>query len=268
MELTEELRACRLIGAPNARDLGGLPTTDGRTVKRGRLIRSGSLWRLTESDIVSLREMRLRTVVDFRSDREISEKPDLPIPDAEWIHCPILPQLTGVTRELDEDGVPSYFRMAMTIGMDAENWMAGLYLPLVESDYSREHYRAFFRLLLQPRDGALLYHCTVGKDRVGVGTMLLLSALGVDRDAIMQDYLLTNVYTARDREKTCAEMLQYTSDPAAQFAMEAFESVRERYLNNAYCSIEEGFGSVEHYLREVLLIGDVERGELRRLYLA
>ena len=266
MEFNNSRRLC-LSGAPNTRDLGGLKTTDGRTVRSGRLLRSGALGQLTESDIQLLQSIPLRTVVDFRTDREISEKPDLDIPGVRLLHCPILPQLTGVTRELGEDGMPAYFRMALEVGMTADTWMAGLYLPLVESEYSQSHYREFFRILMQHTDGALLYHCTIGKDRVGVATMLLLSALGVDRDTIMEDYLLTTPYTEQNRKAVCREAMAYTDDPAAQFALEAFESARKSYLNAAYQSIEQNYGSVDTYLSKVLEIDTKERKLLRTLYL-
>ena len=116
-------------------------------------------------------------------------------------------------------------------------------------------------------DGALLYHCTIGKDRVGVGTMLLLSALGVDRETIMEDYLLTTLYTEQNRRAVCQEAKAYTDDPAAQFALEAFESARESYLRAAYQSIEQNYGSVDTYLLEMLGIGAEERKKLSDLYL-
>ena len=266
MELHND-RKLPLSGAPNTRDLGGLQTRDGRVIRRGRLLRSGALGKLTKQDVAFLRSVPLRTVVDFRTEREMAEKPDLLIPGVKQIHCPILPQLTGVTRELGEDGMPAYFRMALQIGMEADIWMARLYLPLVESEYSQTHYRDFFRLLMQHSDGALLYHCTIGKDRVGVGTMLLLSALGVNRDIIMEDYLLTTPCTEQNRRAVCREALDYTQDPAAQFALEAFESARESYLNAAFQSIDRNYGSVDRYLSEVLGIGADEREILCSLYL-
>ena len=261
------MRNYALTGAPNARDLGGLKTADGRVIRRGRLIRSGALGDLTDADITVLQAVPLRTVVDFRTAQEISERPNLELPGVRQIRCPILPELTGVTRELGDDGVPKYFRMAMDIGNDAENWMAGLYLPLVESDYSREHYRTFLRLVLEHGEGALLYHCTVGKDRAGVGTMLILAALGVPPETIMEDYLLTNEYTRAHREAVCAESRAYTDDPAAQFALQAFESVRESYLMSAVNAIRSGFGGMDAYLTEALDFGPAERDALREKYL-
>ena len=260
-------RKLALSGAPNTRDLGGLKTADGRVIRSGRLLRSGALGQITDQDVALLQSIPLETVVDFRTEREISEKPDLIIPGVRQIHCPILPQLTGVTRELGDDGIPAYFRMALNIGMEADAWMAGLYLPLVESEYSQVHYHEFFQILMNHREGALLYHCTIGKDRVGVGTMLLLSALGVDRETIMEDYLLTTPYTEQNRRAGCEEAKAYTDDPAAQFALEAFESARESYLNAAYHSIEQNYGSVDTYLSQALGIGEEERDILRSLYL-
>ena len=267
MESTN-IRKLPLSGAPNTRDLGGLKTADGRTIRSGRLIRSGALGQLTEQDVLFLQAIPLRSVVDFRTEREISEKPDLSIPGAKQVHCPILPQLTGVTRELGDDGIPAYFRMAMEIGMNAKTWMAGLYRPLVESEYSQSHYREFFKILMEHTEGALLYHCTIGKDRVGVGTMLLLSALGVDRNTIMEDYLLTTPYTAQNRAAVCREALAFSDDPAAQFALKAFESAHESYLNAAFESIERSHGTIDAYLTDVIDVGPDEREILRSLYLA
>ena len=258
------MRSLHLTGAPNARDLGGLRAADGRVIQSGRLIRSGALWRLTPEDIKTLQSIPLRTVVDFLL---CAEKPNLDVPGAELIYCPILPQLTGVTRELGADGVPAYFRLAMDTGMDAERWMAGLYLPLVESAYSREHYREFLHLVLEQKSGALLYHCTAGKDRVGVATLLILSALGVPPKTIMEDYLLTNKYTAAECDAVCGEARQYSADPALQFALQAFESVREAYLNNALQSISEHYGTVDNYLAEALEFGPAECAALRENYL-
>ena len=201
---------------------------DGRIIRRGLLLRSGALGQLSEQDIILLQSIPLRTVVDFRTEREIAEKPDLVIPGVQQIHCPILPQLTGVTRELGEDGMPAYFRMALEIGMNADTWMAGLYLPLVESKYSQTHYREFFQILMQHENGALLYHCTIGKDRVGVATMLILTALGVARETILEDYLLTNTYLEAETAQIVQDAKRYSDDPDLEYAIRAFESARER----------------------------------------
>ena len=91
-----------LRGAPNARDLGGLPTMDGRTIRPGLLLRSGELAGITEPDAQALTEYPLRTVVDFRTDLEREQKPDRVLPGVQYVHCPIVQQAAaGLTREDD-----------------------------------------------------------------------------------------------------------------------------------------------------------------------
>lgn len=93
-----------LRGAPNARDLGGLPTMDGRTIRPGLLLRSGELAGITEPDAQALTEYPLRTVVDFRTDLEREQKPDRVLPGVQYVHCPIVQQAAaGLTREEHAD---------------------------------------------------------------------------------------------------------------------------------------------------------------------
>ena len=266
-ELSDRLRNLHLTGAPNARDLGGLKTMDGRAIASGKLIRSGALWRLTDDDIAALQKIPLTAVIDFRTEQEIREKPDLPVPGARYIRCQILQELSGVTREAGDGEIPPYYQSAMRVGMDAENWMTSLYTPLVENTFCKKHYKTFLHLVLNHGDGALLYHCTVGKDRVGVGTMLLLSALGVDEKTILEDYMLTNLYTSDDRKVAIERGKQLSSDPAIEFAVDAFESVRERYLRSAIDIVLRQYGSMSQYLTLELDFDEEKRQYLREKYL-
>ena len=93
-----------LRGAPNARDLGGLPTMDGRKVRTGLLLRSGELAGITDADAHTLSQYPLRTVIDFRTDLEREQKPDRVLAGVRYIHCPIVQQAAaGLTREEQAD---------------------------------------------------------------------------------------------------------------------------------------------------------------------
>ena len=174
-----------LRGAPNARDLGGLPTMDGRKVRTGLLLRSGELAGITDADARTLSQYPLRTVIDFRTDLEREQKPDRVLAGVRYIHCPIVQQAAaGLTREEQADPYGAVVAHAKTMAGKERAFMCELYRGLVTREFSVDHYRQFFALLLAQTDGALLYHCTAGKDRVGVGTMLLLTALGVLRTRI------------------------------------------------------------------------------------
>ena len=167
-----------LRGAPNARDLGGLPTVDGRKVRTGLLLRSGELAGITDADAHTLSQYPLRTVIDFRTDLEREQKPDRVLAGVRYIHCPIVQQAAaGLTREEQADPYGAVVAHAKTMAGKERAFMCELYRSLVTQEFAIAHYRQFFVLLLAQTDGALLYHCTAGKDRVGVGTMLLLTAL-------------------------------------------------------------------------------------------
>lgn len=256
-----------LTGAPNARDLGGILSADGRHVRPGMLIRSGALSRLTEEDITKLRQIGLKTVVDFRAERERGDRPDAVIEGVRYVNCPILEQMTGITREQNDGEIPPYYRAAIAAGRNAADRMAGMYLPLVESDYSTTHYAQFLRCVLDHEDGALLFHCTQGKDRAGIGAMLVLSALGVPRKAILEDYLLTNGYLAAEVDRVVEESRRYSEDPDLEFAIRAFEAASERYMQNAWASIDRNYGSVEAFLDQRLGFGAHEAAALREKYL-
>ena len=131
-------------------------------------------------------------------------------------------------------------------------------------------YRSFFEILLKadPGSGAVLWHCTDGKDRTGCAAMLLLSALGADRETVTEDYLLTNEY---NRDVLDAVRRRISALPMPQEKQDAFlflaGGVSENYIRHAFDTLEARYGSVEGYLSQELGIGAEERAELQNKYL-
>lgn len=153
-----------LRGAPNARDLGGLPTMDGRKVRTGLLLRSGELAGITDADAHTLSQYPLRTVIDFRTDLEREQKPDRVLAGVRYIHCPIVQQAAaGLTREEQADPYGAVVAHAKTMAGKERAFMCAMYRSLVTHDYSIAHYRQFFAHLLAQTDGALLYHWLRGQ---------------------------------------------------------------------------------------------------------
>ena len=228
-----------LRGAPNARDLGGLPTMDGRKVRTGLLLRSGELAGITDADAHTLSQYPLRTVIDFRTDLEREQKPDRVLAGVRYIHCPIVQQAAaGLTREEQADPYGAVVAHAKTMAGKERAFMCELYRGLVTREFSVDHYRQFFALLLAQTDGALLYHCTAGKDRVGVGTMLLLTAV--------KDYDLTEAERDVIRTFDCADV---------------------EFLTAARDAAEARYGSMDAFLSQALGVGEAEREILRARWL-
>jgi protein-tyrosine phosphatase len=175
-------RAVPLRAASNLRDLGGWRVADGRRVRYGRVFRSASLARLTEEDVTTLAALGLRTVCDFRGEEEAARAPSRLPPGVERVALPIEPTVGASLRDL-------LAREAST-GEDVVLLLGRAYMDYVTTHLHR--YRQLFELLLQPRRHALLFHCSAGKDRTGLGAALLLTALGASRETVMADYVATD----------------------------------------------------------------------------
>ena len=256
----------------NARDLGGLQSSFG-TVKFGRLLRSGHLCVACEADVEKLtREYNLRRIVDLRKDTEIANNPDVSIDGVEWVNISIMSYTTfGITYEkLDgptiskklDEGIA---RM-IARGETPIEHMRILYKNFVYDDYSHRGYGKFLKLLAnEPVDGATLWHCSAGKDRVGTCTALLLHCLGVSREEIMRDYLLTNEMNREHSESILNKVRPYVNDEV--FALEkSMVMVDESYLTVFWKEIDNRFGSVDAFIAHCgVSAEDIE--QLRKNYL-
>ncbi len=241
-------------GIENVRDLGGLRRFDGRSVKAGRLLRTGRLEKATDRDISRLRDMGLSAIVDFRDGHEVQREPDREVPGAAYHHLPALPDLSKHFKPADD---PTY--TAAEVHGDFQR----IYRLLARSTEADEAYAGFFRVLLASEGKPVLWHCTQGKDRTGVATLLLLTALGFDEDVIFEDYLLTNEFTQGLLDAAVA-----ADDPVfpADMAREVFV-VFEENLRSYVNYIEIEYGSVPAYMELVLGLGPDEIETLEDYYL-
>ncbi|OUO86555.1 protein tyrosine phosphatase [Gordonibacter sp. An230] len=260
-----------LEGLPNTRDLGGIPASDGRIVAPGRLIRSGSLDRATERDLRTLLDdCRVRTVIDLRTEEERRERPDPEgaMTGVRFVSDPVLNTATlGITRE---GGFLGAFRALRALKKDPAGVMEGVYERLVLDEGSQRGYARFFDDVLAAgsKEGAVLWHCTVGKDRAGLATALLLHALGVSRDAVMADYLATNHYVASHAQGVADALAAHGLSRGLDESIRVLNSADPRFLEAAFAAAERVFGDLDAYLRDALRMTDDRRASLRDCYLA
>ncbi len=263
-----------LRGAPNARDLGGIETLKGRKVKSGRLIRSGNLRNICDADAEYLKNAGLRKVVDLRTAQERYEKPDRVIEGVEYIVCPIMPdRVEGITREAPETEEEEALR---TIAMakrlmahhtDGRAQMKSLYPLFVSLDHCTEHFAEFFRILLDTEEGAVLFHCTMGKDRAGTAAALVLYALGVPRESIVADYLITAERCAPGTKCLLENCRRFTDDEAILEYIYLLDTVEESFISASFETCEKLYGSVDSFLKNKLGLDKEKLKRLRELYL-
>ena len=244
-----------------------MPAGDGRRIREGKLIRSGHLEELSESDRVKLSDL-VDVVVDFRTNTERRRQPDAEIPGVDYHHIPIVESLTpGITHEGEDD--VSIIKHLLFKPREAREYMCRMYSDLAASDAALAGYARFFRILLQPHKKAVLWHCTAGKDRAGIGSVLVQECLGVPREEILADYLATREFLAED---ICflTEIIKKTAgtdSPLADESLHYFLSAEEEYIEAFYASIEKHYGSMENCLRKGLGLTSADREHLMGIYL-
>lgn len=236
---TQDKSTLVLDGGINFRDFGGLPAADGRHIKFGRLFRSGDLHRLTARDCDTLAALPLNSILDYRDKDESQLKPDRLWAGVEYHSIPANPQGVLVNGNLEK------LIADMLSDIDAKTWMCEFYRRL---PFANPAYKKLVSLLLSQPEGAIVQHCTFGKDRTGVGSALILFALGADEETVMADYLSTEEVLAPYRESVLAQYATTMSQPALQ-QLSALLRANPDFLRAAILAITERYGSVAEWLK-------------------
>ena len=261
-----------LTGVSNARELGGYRTKDGRTVKFGKLLRSGELAGMTAADKKKLtKKYHVVKIVDFRTDLEISDdRADPKLPGAEYRNYPYSPfpyllrtaeglrlgndlMYDLITLDRDGDLVGDYYRAN--------------YRTMIRSEEGIAMFRGFFRDLLDADGGAVLCHCSRGKDRTGNAMALLLAVLGVDRRTIIEDYCLTNDYYSDEIDDLYERALSITGNKVIAADVSSAVGTRAGWIRETFKTIETHYGSVENYLKQEIGVSSKDIRTLQKYYL-
>ncbi len=243
----QPVRVLTLQGASNFRDLGGYAGLDGRPVRWRRLFRSAHLADLSESDRALFKQLGLARSFDFRGEQERAAVPY---------------ELPGLTQHslAIEPSVVQRMQDMLAAGerldaMAATRLMHELYRSLVNDQ--AHQFATLFEHLLQD-DAPAVFHCTAGKDRTGFAAALILLALGVPRDVVMQDFLLSNQLYRRPE-------LPVTQTPRE--ALEVLWRVEDSFLIAALDAVDADQGGIDRYMGQRLGLGPAARAALAQRYL-
>ena len=257
----------------NPRDLGGWKTRDGRTVRPRMLLRTGHLGRLSDTDVEFLRSAcRLARVFDLRTVQEIEIQPDRVIPGAANIHLPAidpdaeLQNGSAIPQEAFQDLETHLVALCFTDG--AKAMAKDMYPSLIRSEYTQLQYAAFLRMIIETPSGAVLWHCSQGKDRTGLAAAYILSALGASRETIMEDYLLSEPWYAASVKAISDQVVARGGGKEETDVIRAFIGVNEENFSASLDIIDEEYGGMDRYLSEQLFLSDEDRALLQRRYLA
>ena len=219
-------------GAANFRDLGGYPTRTGGRTRWGLVFRADSLHALTERDLGLYERLGLRVVIDLRS---AQEREMFPSPVDSWT-VPLV-----FRREQADDERP--FLDASTVE-DGERFLAELYVGHLE--LAAERIGEIFTRLASPDNVPAVFHCHAGKDRTGLVAALLLEALGVGRETVLDDYQLTARYRPREHQDGTFQRLVDRGLPPEAAA--GVLTTPRWAMGDALTALDEVHGGLEAYL--------------------
>ena len=239
--------------APNARDLGGYVGAGGRRVRRGLLYRADSLHRLSDADLAVLAGLKLACLIDMRSPHEVESvgQDRLPTPaPAQLISLPLHDPEAKIFVSVGVLlGRSTATELPVGDSANAAHLMRQLYRWFVSSPFARRTFAAAVRIIADGEALPLMFHCTAGKDRTGWLSAILLTALGVDRDQVIADYLMTEQLNAGSNEYLLTVLADRMPDPlAARPLLEA----RREYIEAAFAEADAIFGGMDGYLRDGL----------------
>lgn len=185
-----QLKHIPMDGPQNFRDLGGFLNQDGKMVRWNRLYRADSLAKLTEKDTAALLARNIRTIVDLRGSAEQQAMPDRVPEGVMYIACPLMREEFSASALAAQDS----FAQSLKIG----------YLRMIQENMDLVA-KAVLAVMDGLDRGAVVFHCTAGKDRTGVLAAILLLLLGVADEDIIADYQVSFTYNVRGINRLVAE---------------------------------------------------------------
>ncbi|MFJ4655923.1 tyrosine-protein phosphatase [Nocardia sp. NPDC088792] len=224
-------RALGLTGVLNARDAGGYRTTDGHTVRTGLVFRTGDLSKATDADLAKLTGDNVVSVHDLRTGYEQTLLGVDKVP-------------AGATEHHDDvigQAPPQVMASTLSAGTD-------LYRAFITAPGANEAFANVIKDIAY-NPGGVLFHCTAGKDRTGWTSAVLLTILGVDKDTVYYDYLLSNYYRgAKDGDM--------------------MNGVTASALDAAFDQVNQTYGSFDNYVHDGLKLTDGDIAALKTKMLA
>lgn len=265
-----------LKGIVNARDLGGNPVGEGLRVKDALLLRSAHLADATDADLRYLESLPVSLVIDFRKEEELKGKIDREVYGARYVSLPIDASGNAAAEATEEEKKKftgrKKFEVKKVIVMAAFNERAkkvarNMYPVLFFDPDCQAQFAEFFRLVLSAGDGAVLYHCTQGKDRTGIASALLLAALGADRETIVADFDATNEIYRSDVRKYSRRVRFLGGKEEEVGVVKSFLGANTENFVAALDEIDKRYGSLDAYLRGPMGLSEGDIRELRERYL-
>lgn len=245
-------RSVTMEEVQNLRDLGGYQTKDGETTRWGKLYRSGALTKLGEWDTLRFNNLRIKTIIDLRSEPEVEAFP-MKYSNANIINIPIsASSLDSIIVKIKDKRLRKG---------DGVIFMQDLYLQFVKQQSAQ--FGEALRVLSKEENYPILFSSSLGKDRGGFLSALLLLALNIPESTVMQDYMASNDFLNLKKFESMVKGL----DTEAQETITLLLMANEMYMDIALNKIRKEYGTYQKYLSKELNLTEKEQDELKEIML-
>lgn len=252
-------RILALDGPLNFRDIGGYQNDKGQHVKWNKIYRSDSLSSLSKEDQEKLVERRITVDVDLRSKYEQNSAPDKLWSNVRFVDAHIYSE-----NRKQNKGDNKLYRFVHHIPDMGDNWLGQIYQQVLLNSHSQHEFAKIFAELIElPEEDALVYHCSAGKDRTGMTSALILTALGVDDDTISRDYLLTNELY----DFALAKQFPDDNEIASLVSKMNIAKGEGPAIRGITETIRQGWGSFDGFFKKELGFSQKDLNRFRKMYL-
>lgn len=242
--------------------MGGYSTSDRRSVKWGMLYRSDSIAKLSSADLATIKNLSLKAVTDFRSDTERTEAlARLPYQS---------PAINYRTLAINNPAVDvAKLGRKFYSGQLTQDELLALIdrRAYVNNETLSNAWGEWIRDLARPANLPHLFHCTAGKDRTGFAAAMLLLTLGVPKETVMQDFMLSNQYLEEKIESNVVKIKASSKTDVDAKVLRQVIGVSPESLTGAFAAMETKYGSIDAYIEQGLGIDRTTREKLRSLLL-
>ncbi|GEM_PF-300986 len=269
-------RILPVAGMYNLRDIGGYLTESGKRIKWGKVYRSDYFALLEDAGLDYMKSLEIRTLIDLRGEQEIEERPNRVFGESVRTYiCNPNAQTAAEAGTLykneqlnETDALVEQARVEVAKDAKAgDKKMIQQQQSFVEAEDSRRAFGTALQILAQPETSPMVLHCRGGKDRTGFALMLLEGLLGLSKEQMVYDYMLTHRARAEKNTSYYKKYLELAKDEKVAAYLFSFFDTKPEYINASIDKIVSECGSIKEYTQNVLGITDVEVSKLEALLL-
>ncbi len=247
----------------NFRDMGGLICDNGKGIRYGKLIRSASLFDLSDAGKAMLDDLHIDTVLDLRSNEEVANKPDYVPFGSTYTHLPVFDNkdfdLVVVSKEQTE-------KVLALKGDGIEEMRRQKYTVYAQMPFAKQTWNHLFSCL--DKGETILFHCSEGKDRTGMAAAVIEYCLGRPTDQILRQYLLSNEYVKWHNRKTQFLLLMLRKEKRLRDCIQFCETVDMHQFNTAYTAAVKNYADFDDFLLKEYNITEERKAQWQALYLS